>query len=417
MSSAPAPAEKERETSALDALLERVDVPGSPSASAPASPADTTATRRLDVAFRGLLDAIVRHPETRRLEATWRGLRLLVEHADKRAVEVDVVHAIRGDVATALERLASPGDRAPVDLVVVDQRLEPTAADLAHLEAWATLGEAMLAPVLVGGHPAMLGAASLEQVARSTGALATSSDPRAVATRAAASRDASRWIAVVLNDVLVRGAYTPAASRQDEPPFFEDPDDEGAHVFASGAYVVAALCAKSQARVGWPTAIVGTREGALGDLPVRTARDRGVEAAIPLQVAPSEGTVREVARAGLTMLACAPNTDAAVLTRAPMLYRPEGGASAATLPDQLFISRFARAVHSVAGAIPAETDPRKAEQVARIALADVFVDAAPPGPDLTPRVDAEKATLSVTVRPRRFAGVGLEEITIAAPLG
>jgi type VI secretion system ImpB/VipA family protein len=417
--SAPKPAPQP--ASALDALLDLVDVPGgAPASTAPRTPEEASATQRLDLAFRTFVESILRHPEVRRLEATWRALRLLVEQCDKRkGVEVDVVCVDREGAADAIRALASPGDRAPVDLVVVDQTLAPTAADLAHLEAWASLGEGLLAPVLVGGTPTMLGLATLQQVAQSTSALSTSSDTRAVATRAAASRDAARWIAVVMNDVLVRPAHTTSTSRQEEPAFFEDADDEASSVFAAGAYVVAALCARSHARIGWPTAILGTRDGALGDLPVRTARDRGVEAAIPLQVAPSDATVREAARAGLTLLACAPNTDAAVLARAPMLFRPEGGGkpAAASLPDQLFIARFARAVQAVAAAVPADTDPRKAEQVARIALADIFVDAAPPGPDLVPRVDAEKRSLTVTVRPRRFAGVDLDEITIAAALG
>jgi type VI secretion system protein ImpC len=423
VTAAPAPKAAPKEASALDALLDLVDVPGGGGGGAlPArtETEETTATQRLDLAFRGFVRSILHHPEVRRVEATWRALRLLVEQCDKRkGVEVDLVCVGRDGVADALRGLASRDDRAPVDLVVVDQSLEPTAADLAHLEAWASLGEGLLAPVLVGGRPSMLGLATVQQVAQSTSALSTSGDPRAVATRAVASRESARWVAVVINDVLVRPAHTTSSSRQEEPAFFEDPDDEASSVYAGGAYVIAALCARSHARIGWPTAVLGTSDGAMGDLPVRTTHDRGVDAAIPLQVAPSDATLREVARAGITMLACAPNTDAAVLTRAPMLYRPEGAGkpAGATLPDQLFIARFARAVHSVASAVPADTDPRKAEQVARIALADIFVDAAPPGPDLVPHVDAARGSLSVTVRPRRFGGVDLDEVTIAAPLG
>jgi len=417
------PEKKPEPTSTLDALLDLVDMPSGPASAAPppqrvTPSADATATQRLDDAFQHLLGSILRHPEVRRLESAWRGLRLLVEHCDRRAgVSVEVFCAGRAEVTDTLGRLG--GAAGPVDLVVVDQSLEPTAADLERLEAWAARGGELLAPILVGGHPSMLGVASLLQVAQSTSALSRSGDPRAVVTRATASRDETRWIVVALNDPLVRAPHTVSTSRQQDPPFEEDADDEGAHVYASASYVVAALCARSHARTGWPTSITGSRAGALGDLPVRTTRDRGVEAAIPLQVAPSEGALRDAARAGITVLACAPNTDAAVLTRAPTLHRPDGGtgAAASTLPDQLFVSRFARAVHGIAAAIPATTEPRKAEEVALIALAEIFVNAAPPGPDLIARVDAAKGSLSVTVHPRRFGGIGLEELTVSAPLG
>jgi type VI secretion system ImpB/VipA family protein len=380
-----------------------------------------TAPQRLEQAFRNLLGAIVRHPELRRLEATWRGVRLLVENIDRKAgVEVDVVCAGREAVADALRRLGEgDADRPPVDLVVVDQRIEPSAADLARLDRWAGLAETLLAPIVVAGDWALLGVDSGERVARSTSALSTSDDPRAVALRAVAAHETARWVAVVLNDPLVRAPYTQATSRQEQPPFEEDLHDAEAHVFANGAYIVAALCAKSHARLHWPTAITGGRDGVLGNLPVRTVQDRGMDAAIPLEVAPTEDAVREVAKAGLTLLTCAPNSDAAVLTRAPVLHRGAGGSgpSVATLGDQLFVGRFARAVQQVAAAIPVGTAPHAAEEVARIALSELFDRAPPAGPEIYAKVDPARGALTVTVRPRRFAGIGLEELTLGAALG
>jgi type VI secretion system ImpB/VipA family protein len=380
-----------------------------------------TAPQRLEQAFRNLLGAVVLHPEFRRLEGTWRGLRLLVEHCDRKAgVEVDVVCAGRDAVSDALRRLGEgDADRAPVDLVVIDQRVEPTAADLGRLERWAGFAETLLCPIVVAGQAAMVGVDSLERLARSTSALASSDDPRAVAVRAIAAHEATRWVTLVLNDPLVRTPYTQATSRQQQPPFEEQPHDPDAHVFTNGAYVVAALCAKSYARLGWPTAITGARDGLLGDLPVHTVHDRGVDAAIPLEVTPTEDAVREVAKAGLTLLTCSPNSDAAILARAPVLHRSGGGngPSAGTLADQLFVGRFARAVQQVAGAIPAGTTPQAAEEVACIALSELFGRAPPAGPEISAKVDPVRNALTVTVRPRRFAGIGLEELTLGSALG
>jgi type VI secretion system ImpB/VipA family protein len=380
-----------------------------------------TAPERLERAFRNLLDSILRHPEVRRLEGAWRGLRLLVEHVERRSgVEVDVLCAGREAVSDALRRLGEPeGDRPPVDLVVIDQRIEPTAIDLALLEKWAGLAETLLAPIVVAGHPTMLGLDSVERIGRSTSALSTTEDPRAIAVRAVSAHESSRWVAVVLNDPLVRAPHTTATSRQTQPPFEEDPNDPDAYVFTNPGFVVAALCARSHARVHWPTAITGARDGVVGNLPVRTVRERGAEAAIPLQTAPSEDAVREVARAGLVMLTCAPNNDSAILTRASMLHRDKGGTApaSATLGDQLFVGRFARAVQQVAGAIPQDTEPRAAEEVAAIALREMFDRAPPSGPEIVAKVDPSRGSLTVTVRPRRFAGISLEELTLGAALG
>jgi type VI secretion system ImpC/EvpB family protein/type VI secretion system ImpB/VipA family protein len=378
-----------------------------------------SAPQRLEQAFRIVLDGILRHPEVRRIESSWRGLRLLIEHCDRKAgVEVDIVSAGRDAVKDALRRLqdAEP-ERAPIDLIIVDQRIAPVAVDLALLEKWAGLASTLLVPIVVAGHPTMLGVESLELVARSTSALSTSDDGRAVVLRGIAAREASRWVTIVLNDPLVRAPYTPASSRLQQPPYEEDVHDPEAYVFTSGAYVVGALCARSHARLRWPTAITGGRDGVLGNLPVHTVHDRGQDAAVPLQVVPTEDAVREVARAGLTMLTCAPNTDAAILARAPVLHRGAAGnqAAASTLGDQLFVGRFARAVQQVAAAIPMGTEPRAAEEVARIALMELFERAAPAGPEVAAKV--ERDALTVTVRPRRFAGIALEELTLGAPLG
>jgi type VI secretion system ImpC/EvpB family protein/type VI secretion system ImpB/VipA family protein len=380
-----------------------------------------SAPQRLEQAFRNLLEAILHHPEVRRLEATWRGLRLLVENCDRRAgIEVDVVNAARPAVVDALKRLQEPDpERPPVDLVIVDQRFTSVAVDLVLLEQWAGLAGTLLAPLVVAGHPSMLGADSLEDVARSTSALSTSDDPRAVLLRASAAHEAARWTAIVVNDTLVRTAYTPATARQEQPPFEEDPTDEASLVFTNGAYVIGAVCARSHARLHWPTAITGPRDGVIGNLPVHTIRDRGQEAAIPLEVVPTEDAIREAARAGLTLLACGANSDAAIVARAPVLHRGSGGQAAATttLADQLFVGRFGRAVQQVASAIPLGTEARAAEEVARIALAELFDRAPPAGPEIVARVDAARGALTVTVRPRRFAGVALEEITLGAALG
>ena len=52
-------------------------------------------------------------------------------------------------------------------------------------------------------------------------------------------------MSVVMNEPLLRAAYTSSSARQAEPAFSEDPRDPGANVFVNGGFLVAALCAKS----------------------------------------------------------------------------------------------------------------------------------------------------------------------------
>jgi type VI secretion system ImpB/VipA family protein len=425
--------------SAIDALLERVQVePGEAGATAESglsrivaavARGNRTAPRagtvvevaldRVDRAFARLLGDILRHPEVRRLERAWRGLRLLVERSETPlGVEVDVVATPRHCVTEALRALSEPegrhASRAPVDLLVVDHEIGPD--DARELHAWAELAEKMLAPLVVNGSPSLLGAARIAELPKR---LAEDEDPRPPDLRWVAAQEASRWVAVAMNGPIARASYTASSSRLRDVPFAEDPREQRNQVFAGPALAVAALCTQSFARTGWASAIIGPREGLLGDLPVwEAAESFGSSFAIPLEALVSEDAVRLAARAGIALLGCATNHDGAVLARAPVLHRVESdGAprSTTTLGDQLFVGRVGHAVQQMASALPASVDPSVGAEVARNALEELFPNSPPAGPEIDARIRPD-GVLEVCVRPRRFAGTSLEEITLTARL-
>jgi type VI secretion system ImpB/VipA family protein len=377
-----------------------------------------TALERLERAFTQIVGDILRHPEVRRIERAWRGLRLLVDHADARAgVEIDLVPAQKDRVEDALRALGEPtarnAERAPIDLVIVDHEIGGGAVDAGLLAAWAAQGEELHAPVCVNGHASLLGLESIDALPTAAKRLAGFQDPRPANARTTGAAEASRWLSVVMNGPLVRAAYTPSSARLREIPFTEDAKDPSNYVFAGAAIAIGVVCAHSYVAYGWPTAIVGAKHGEVQNLPVREVEERGHVFAIPLEVFVGDDVIREAARAGVTVLGCAVNKDSAVVQRAPVFHKRGAAAPEASLPDQLFVGRFASAVQQVASAIPPTVDPQKGAEVARAALLDLFE--APGGPEVTATIALRR--LEVTVRPRRYAGVSLEEFTLAAPLG
>ncbi len=386
------------------------------------------ALTKIESHFQALLGAILRHPEVQRLEATWRGLWLLLERANLGAgVELDLLPAGDGTqgISQALTQLAAregihEAERAPVDLIVIDREVSASQHDLKALEAWATLAELMRAPIVTAGSHELVGVDQLRELSFSERRHAGSTDPRAVAARAVAGRDAARWVCLTLNRALVRAAYTEETARTKDIAFAQDPALPGAHVFIPGTWLVAALVMESFVRTGLGTDITG-QGGVLNNLPVHEVEDRGERAAIPVEVFISSESQSELARTGVAALGCARNRDLVVLSHAPVFYREPsqtgGDARPAelSLPDQLFVGRFSHAVEMVAAAIPAHTPARAAGEVAQIALLDFFQNPPPVGPEVEATV--EGGNLIVTVRPRRFAGIGLGEVTLAAPLG
>jgi type VI secretion system ImpB/VipA family protein len=352
------------------------------------------AAQRIERALRILLRSVLKDPDVRQVERAWRGLRLLVERADARAgVEVDVIAVSRERVEDALAKLdeqRASGARAAVDLIVVDHEVSRSETDIDQLRAWGRAAEDLNAPLVVNGDASFLEPGKTP--------IATAGD------------DALRWVTVAMNGPLVRAAYTAATAGARNVSFSEAAFDEAAHVFGGAGLGIAALAAQSYVETGWGSALTGPRGGVLANLPVREISHGNTEIALPVARLYSEDEVAAAAREGVAIFTSGANQDAAVLSRAPVL----GGTSRtrATLGDQLFVGRFAHAVEQLAAALPDDTTEAVAAAAEEV-LADLFTPlrAYASVPELAVRVVGGR--LEVTVHPRRYAGVTLEELTLS----
>jgi type VI secretion system ImpB/VipA family protein len=417
----PPAASPAKKASAIDSLLDQVDVDGAPSedrsgASATPSPkasgfsaliAQVAAgggssrtgganqgTDRAERAFRSLLSSILEHPELHRLERAWRSVRFLLAEA-KSPVDLEVIPIDESTLTEGILFLAErPADVSPPpDLIVLDTDVELTEAGLRTLEAAGLLGDRLRAPVLVGG---------------SVRDLLDDEDATRALKNVAASEWAS-WVTLAYNGGLLRSAYTAESSRVRDPKFAQDAASPAANVFARAPYLVAALCARSFREIGWPSAIVGPEAGVLTGFDVHAGAGGHAFATEKLV---SVEACKKQARRGLLALTSVPNRDAVVCAVAPTLAAATDR-GAPTLPDQLFAARFAAAVAQLGTAIPSGTDAKAAEEVSAIALADLF-----PKHGATPtlQVHVKEGALVVTIHPRRFAGTSIGELTLEAPL-
>ncbi|MBX3261212.1 MAG: type VI secretion system contractile sheath large subunit [Labilithrix sp.] len=363
------------------------------------------------------LAALLGHPEVRSLERAWRGLHFLASRADRDAVIVSALAASAGEVDAALERVARRPDAAEIDLIVVDHAIGSARRDLDRLESWATRAEGIGAPLVANGLAELVGLDDLGALGRTQRRLQSSDDPRASAVRSVAARDVTRWIALALNGAVARPRHAGPVARAADVRL-----DEAEDLFLGPAYLVASRVVASFQETGWPCAISGPTRGVVGSLPVHDVDDRGTRVATPLEALASEEAAAEAAAAGLILLASAVDRDVAVVSHARTLYRgasTAGGASPAAahgLADQLFVARLAKAIVQLAAAIPSDTPDDAARDVARVALADLFGDA-PRRPELEIALTGAPRCLEVTVRPRGFFGVRLEEATLGVPLG
>ena len=135
---------------------------------------------------------------------------------------------------------------------------------------------------------------------------------------------------------------------------------------------------------------------------------------------------------GVLALASAPNSDAAQIFAAPTAYvpppkrtydsattEPEAGYDRVALGDQLFVARIVQFLRTLCARLPASSPPSDAGPVIEAALHTLFEGAPPSSVEISVKASASEGgtAAAVTVRPRRFLGVSLEELSLEMPLG
>jgi type VI secretion system protein ImpC len=290
----------------------------------------------LDARLRAQVVAILDHPDVRRLEAAWRGLKFLVDRlAFRRGARLDVLAAPKGALAEALHfqvllpEHADGLERAPLGAVVVDHAFAATSADLAALGDLAASGASLQVPVVASVGPAFFGLDTPTDFSRLPPVVSLLDRPEYAAFRSLRGRPDAAFLALALPPFVLRPPYGP-----------DHPDRahgvEGAQIlWGGGALLVAAAMAGRHAETGWPTPPAGT---AVAGLPVRKTR----MGALPLAAAFGDSVLQDLARAGLLGLSGPLQTDRAVLGPTATTARPDDASPDAraqvSLPAAVFTS-------------------------------------------------------------------------------
>jgi type VI secretion system ImpC/EvpB family protein/type VI secretion system ImpB/VipA family protein len=470
---APAPTPVQAPETNVDALLAMVDLPGPSAVSSepsfarprdeapiPATPAAQSkfgdliaqvarsgkssaggirpveAIARVERALGAQIGAILQHPEVRRLEQAWRGLRLLTERAQGHSgIRVDIVSARPENAAEAFDRAARTAGDPPICCAIVDVVIDGTATSFARLEAIAKIAEKHTIPAVLNGSSKLLGLDDLQGVDRLDNKGSLFDAPHKAPWRSAVSKPETRWVSIAINGALARGPYDKTSSRVREAVIKEIPDDDGGFVWIPPAYLVGSLIVKSFRDTGWPHRIVSGKGGLIEDLQVREIKSgyEGEEGiAIPTEAFISTDSQRDLAKLGVLAIASAPNSDAAIVMNAPTAYvtppkrtydsastEPELRLDRVSLIDQLFVARVVQFLHALCSKIPPSSDPAEVQPVVDAALWTLFENAPPGGLEINVNAsnDGHGTSVAVTVRPRRFLGVQIEEVSLEMPLG
>lgn len=307
---------------------------------------DTTAAdqivRRLNDVLQSQVEAVLAHPDVRRLESAWRGLAFLSDQLDLDAnVELSVLPAGRDELHEALHHQVlmpehdDTNDEPPTSLILVDQAFGRKHVDIDQMADLAATGESLQAPVVTSVGPEFFGMETFQGLRKVPTLRSHLQGSEYIEWDRLREEEASAFLGLTVPSLLLRGPYT----ADEASPLTV----EAEALFGNGALAVGAAAARSFRETGWPTH--------LSDHPIASLPNASSQRTDSLLAARLSGSMQsELARAGFVVLDEIEDRNAvriahASSVREPGSYNDPSAAAEArmelALPCRLFAGRAA----------------------------------------------------------------------------
>jgi type VI secretion system protein ImpC len=318
-----------------------------------------------------IIRKILSHPEFRRLEATWRGLKALVQQVGRNPrITVRVGDVSKQNLARLLEASSKVdlntllgkayeeqfglSENVPCGLLLGDYEFDHSKSDLRLLSKLSRVAAKAHCPFVAAAAPLMFGFQSFGKLPKTLEDVQTYFNSIAPSDwRSFRESENSRFVALVLPRVLGRRPYNTGTDvDKDLPaevlgrilyatgiyPVMDFPFQEIAgpeerlplsherYLWISAAWALGVCLADSISKHGWPASIRGANQGGLVEkLPLHFfVNDRGSALlAGPTEVAISDPLQFELASAGFITLVPAANPDDALFRSVPTCHKPK----------------------------------------------------------------------------------------------
>lgn len=344
---------------------------------------------RIDAVLNRQVNAILHHPAFQKLEASWRGLRYLIERVpDGGNVKVRILNLTWKELTRDLERaiefdqsqffrkvyndeFGMPGGE-PYGVLLGDYEVRHKPApdhphdDVGTLEKATNTAAAAFAPFIVGGHPSLFDLTSFTELELPLNLPRTFDQLEYVKWRALRDAPDSRFIGVTMPRVLMRRPYSPTASRADRFVFREDvssPDRRG-YLWGTAVWAFGAVLVRTFHESGWLAAIRGVQRdteagGLVTDLPAHPFRPNpdAVAPRCSTDVIISDLREKELGELGFIALCHCPDTELAAFYGNQSVQKPKvydevaptmNARLSAMLQYTLCVSRFAHFLKVIA---------------------------------------------------------------------
>ncbi len=318
------------------------------------------------------LNEVLHHPSFQKLEATWRGIKYLMDQSETNdMLKIKVLNVSKKDLLRDLQR-APEFDQsalfkkvyeeefgvfggAPFAAMVGDYEFGRGPEDLELLEKIGQVASAAHAPFLSAASSGLLNLGDFTQLGAPRDMSKIFDSTEYAKWKSFRQSDDSRYVALTLPHILMRQPYGQETKQIEAFAYEEGVDgrDHSKYLWGNAAFGLAARMTSSFAKSGWCASIRGVENGGLVEgLTAHNFRtDEGdVALKCPTEVTITDRREKELADQGFVPLVHCKGTDKAAFfsvqtVNKPKLYdKPEANANArlsAQLPYVMAMSRFA----------------------------------------------------------------------------
>ncbi len=231
-----------------------------------------TLLARVDDELARITGAVLNHPDVRRLETVWRGVRFVIDRVDFRAgVRLAVLDAPRDEAVDRLaEHVILPAYDGAIEtpgMVVFDYPVANTPVDLAMLDEAAQQAASLPVPIVFPVESAFFNIKGW-RLLKNLPNLAGLTDSFAFAKwRSLRDQPHARCLVPVIGRFMLRPPWDGRRAGEGFA-YRQAPGKISDLLWAHGHLAMGVCAARSFARHGWPTRMFGAEAGRIEDLPV-----------------------------------------------------------------------------------------------------------------------------------------------------
>ena len=324
------------------------------------------------------LNEVLHHPSFQKLEASWRGLRYLLDNSETSTMlKIRVMNASKKEVLKDLQRAAEFDQSAtfkkiyeeeygvfggePFGALIGDYEFTKHPEDIELLDKMSHVAAAAHAPFLTAAGPELLNLDNFSNLGAPRDLSKIFDSTEFVKWKSFRESEDARYVGLCLPHILMRLPYGADTKPVEGFNYEESVDgtDHDKYLWGNAAYALGTRLTNSFAQYGWCASIRGVEGGGLVEgLPSHTFRtDEGdVALKCPTEIAITDRREKELADNGFIPLVHCKGTDYAAFFsvqsgQKPKLYNKEAANANARLSTQLpyilAVSRFAHYLKSM----------------------------------------------------------------------